>query len=216
MKFAIDQKGFTVVELMVVTAVVGVLSVIAMSSYEDLQANAKRSEAKSSLSALYIAQKSFNSEFGGYSGNLRAVGFSPTGDVLYNIGFASAHCDSWADCAPGFAVASEMASPPLPANDPAAINLTGICAAPTATDAEMRASGGCRRRSTGGVSMGLGGVAVSLGTGFITTFGAGTNVTTQTFTAAAVGQIHKSSPRNDRWVISQDKVLRLMTNGIPD
>ncbi len=91
-------------------------------------------------------------------------------------------------------------------NDITAINLNTICAPPTATDAQMRAAGGCRRRNNG---------AIGTRIGFITAVGAGTSVTTQTFTAAAVAQIHKSSPRNDRWIINQDKVIQVVTLGMP-
>jgi type IV pilus assembly protein PilA len=51
------QKGFTLVELMVVVAIIGLLSAVAVPNFKKYQAKAKISEAKLQLSALYTAQR---------------------------------------------------------------------------------------------------------------------------------------------------------------
>jgi type IV pilus assembly protein PilA len=208
MKGKTSNKGFSLVELMVVVAIIGMLAAVAVPQFSKFQARSRQSEAKSNLSSLYSAQKSFNAEHGGYSGNHRAVGFSPAGDVLYNIGYSAAHCATWAACSPQFGVVSALSDPPIPSNDANSINLsTTMCAAFGDTDAQMRTAGGCRRRDT----------AAGGGIGYILTIPAvaATTVTTQLFTAAAVAQIYDSSPNNDVWVVNQDKVVRVITNGIP-
>lgn len=84
------ENGFTLVELMVVVAMVGVLSAIAIPQYEHYTAKARQVEAKIALSAIYIAETTFFAENNSYSACLRQLGFAPEGLTRYYlIGFAS-------------------------------------------------------------------------------------------------------------------------------
>lgn len=71
------QKGFTLVELMVVVAIIGLLSAVAVPNFKKYQAKAKVSEAKLQLSALYTAQSAFFSDFNIYHNCLTYMGFDP-------------------------------------------------------------------------------------------------------------------------------------------
>ncbi len=88
-----SQGGFTLVELMVVVAIIGVLSAIAVPNFKKYQAKSKTSEAKLQLSAAYTAQQSFYSDFDAYGGCLTFMGFNPVNEIaqrVYAVGFGSA------------------------------------------------------------------------------------------------------------------------------
>ena len=54
-----SQKGFSLVELMVVVAIIGVLSALAVPRFRTFQAKARQAEAKSNLSFIYTLQQSY-------------------------------------------------------------------------------------------------------------------------------------------------------------
>jgi type IV pilus assembly protein PilA len=87
------QDGFTLVELMVVVAIIGLLSAVAVPNFKKYQAKAKMSEAKLQLSALYTAESSFYSDYNMYSQCLVYMGFDPGpewANRYYAIGFLTA------------------------------------------------------------------------------------------------------------------------------
>ena len=81
-----NQKGFSLIELMVVVAIIGILSAVAVPQFQKFQRKAKQAEAKSALAAVYTAQKIFLSDKGHYYTNLWAAGYEPEGDTQYFIG----------------------------------------------------------------------------------------------------------------------------------
>ena len=86
------QDGFTLVELMVVVAIIGLLSAVAIPNFKKYQAKAKVSEAKLQLSAAYTAEQAFFSDFNMYSGCLPYMGFDPgreSANRYYAIGFSA-------------------------------------------------------------------------------------------------------------------------------
>lgn len=85
-----NNKGFSLVELMVVVAIIGILASIAIPSLQKYMAKARQSEAKTSLASLYTAEKAFFAEFNTYTTNFLALGFQPEGLLRYATGFSAA------------------------------------------------------------------------------------------------------------------------------
>jgi len=88
-------KGFTLIELMIVVAIIGILAAIAIPNFVKFQCRSKQSEAKTNLKALYVAQESYRAENDTYitmgsCGNAGAcaqngLGFAPKGQkIRYN------------------------------------------------------------------------------------------------------------------------------------
>jgi type IV pilus assembly protein PilA len=71
-----SQKGFTLIELMIVVAIIGILAAIAIPNFVRFQLKAKTSEGKVNLAAIRTAEEAFFSEFGDYV----AASVSPESD----------------------------------------------------------------------------------------------------------------------------------------
>lgn len=85
-----EQSGFTLVELMIVVAIIGVLSAVAVPNFKKYQAKAKSSEAKVQLAAAYTAQQAFYGDFGMYGHCLNYMGYDPSAEIsarYYMMGF---------------------------------------------------------------------------------------------------------------------------------
>ena len=66
MKIMNQRKGFTLIELMIVVAIIGILAAIAIPNFLRFQLKAKSSEGKTNLAAIRTAEQSYYSEFGSY------------------------------------------------------------------------------------------------------------------------------------------------------
>ena len=107
--------GFTLVELLIVVAIIGILATVAIPSFQNYQLTAKRAEAYSNLASLGKAQKGYYAEFNDFvasepqpwftSGVLATnvkrnsapvgpayfeVGWVPEGDVFFDYDTATA------------------------------------------------------------------------------------------------------------------------------
>lgn len=103
-----DSQGFTLVELMIVVAIIGILAAIAIPNFLTYQMKSKTSEAKSNLGAIKTSQESYRAEndvyllCAGYPATLPGatkaawtpvaghgfikIGYAPAGNVYYSYG----------------------------------------------------------------------------------------------------------------------------------
>jgi prepilin-type N-terminal cleavage/methylation domain-containing protein len=64
-----DKKGVTLIELLIVIAIIGILAVIAVPAYIGQQRNAARTEAYSNLDNLRLLEEQYFAENGRYAPN---------------------------------------------------------------------------------------------------------------------------------------------------
>jgi len=102
------QNGFTLIELMVCVAIVGILASIAIPNFLKFQKAAKSTEGKVNIAAIRTAEVSYEAEFGRYvaaavnpttalasekqpwtpSVDFDRIGWAPTGNVYFNYAVA--------------------------------------------------------------------------------------------------------------------------------
>ena len=107
-----NRKGFTLVELMIVVAIIGILAAIAIPNFLQFRLKAKTSEAKSNLGAIRSTEVAYFAEWNFYVGNqpptpdhtgvlagtkrpwipstrFSILGFAPEGSVFYSYALVS-------------------------------------------------------------------------------------------------------------------------------
>jgi type IV pilus assembly protein PilA len=71
------KRGFTLIELMIVVAIIGILAAIAIPNFIRFQAKSKQTEAKANLKAIFTAQRSQFQEHDKYLTLVGELGFNP-------------------------------------------------------------------------------------------------------------------------------------------
>ena len=82
MKLQKGQKGFTLIELMIVVAIIGILAAIAIPNFLRYQCKSKQSEAKGNLGAIFTSNVAYFSEEDTYGG-IGLLGWAPAGTTRY-------------------------------------------------------------------------------------------------------------------------------------
>lgn len=88
-KILTNSKGFTLIELMVVVAIIGVLSAIAVPNFKKYQAKAKQSEAKIQLAAIYTVEVGSMADNDAYATCLTILGYDTSPRGYYILGFTA-------------------------------------------------------------------------------------------------------------------------------
>lgn len=104
------QQGFTLVELMIVVAVIGMLATIAVPTFLRMRLKVKVAEAKANLGAIRVTQHAYYAEYNRFVGNqpyvpdrtltpqarlpwvngtrFSILGYAPDGDVFFSYGLS--------------------------------------------------------------------------------------------------------------------------------
>ena len=81
------KKGFTLIELMIVIAIIAFLAMVSIPSFKMFLAKAKRAEAYMNLNAIATEEKVYWAEHGTYSNSLNDIGWKQEGAIQYTYGF---------------------------------------------------------------------------------------------------------------------------------
>lgn len=83
------QQGFTLIELMIVVAIIGILAAVAIPSYQDYTARAQVTEAVSLTSSFKTGLAEYYADRGSYPANLTAIGSTTSGRYVASIVLSS-------------------------------------------------------------------------------------------------------------------------------
>ncbi|MFV8259609.1 type IV pilin protein [Bdellovibrio bacteriovorus] len=196
-----SQSGFSLVELMVVVAIIGILASIAIPSINKYMAKARQSEAKTNLSSLYTAEKAFYAEYNTFDSRFSAVAYTPEGQLRYNIGFNAAGII--ANAANGFNTTITNAN--FKAAGAGAAAYCGVNGA---------FQNGCTvlRGATGANNPDIAAGICTAGGG--SAHPAACTTAAATFRAGAAAVIQSGAVGEDHWSIDDSKVIRNTRNGI--
>ncbi len=226
------ESGFTLVELMIVVAIIGLLSAVAIPNFKKYQARAKVSEAKLQLASIYTAEASFFSDYNMYATCLRYMGFDPDPERFnryYAVGFF-AGASNRVQAAHDAAIASGLNAASCPQAN-TITNGTGPAGAGSIDDTTINATYFLARKGIGGSQVNTAataqlnaaaaggnctraGLALPAPTG--NCVGTQNDANTQVFVAAAIGFIsasHLTGQTASSLTIDSTKNVRTVVNG---
>lgn len=178
------NQGFSLVELMIVVAIIGLLAAVGVPQYQKFQARARQSEAKVTLGSMYTGEVSFYSEWNHYTRSTRNIGLSVTGSKLrYQAGFPNV----------GAAASYSANYPPETATDRILTGITYEVAPAPANDTTALYTGTSTYSATAFTGFAWGSPNNSLTTACVNTAGA---------------------TQCDLWSINESKLLRQVSNGV--
>lgn len=89
------NKGFTLIELMIVVAIIGIIAAIALPSYQDYVKRARRADAKANIFSVQLAEQKWRANHSTYTSDLTTTGlnfgtaFDATNSPYYTIALAT-------------------------------------------------------------------------------------------------------------------------------
>jgi type IV pilus assembly protein PilA len=115
-----SKKGFTLIELMIVVAIIGILAAIAIPNFLRFQAKSRQSEAKTNLGGIFTAQTAHFAEFNHYA-HLGVISWAPIGtQIRYRYStdgdYGNAMGKDWGGAFDGWAMTPAV-SPDIAAGD---------------------------------------------------------------------------------------------------
>ena len=179
------SEGFTLIELMIVVAIIGILAAIAIPNFLKFQCKSKQSEAKTNLSGIFTAEKAFFGEYNTYGTDLISINWQPDGTPVYLYGWSGGINPASVTGLPSYA--------------------SGNCN--TFVPTVITGSGGATNRFNTGKMKDLGGIALASPSLL------GVALSGASFTAAAIGDIDTDAAvQVDLWSIDNTKQLVNATN----
>lgn len=82
-----SEKGFSLVEMMLVVGILGTLTAIGVPTFRDMKMKRKQATAKAHLGGLYSSLKMFHGQWQQYVGDFRNLGYELDGSTSWRLGF---------------------------------------------------------------------------------------------------------------------------------
>ncbi|MBI3533933.1 MAG: prepilin-type N-terminal cleavage/methylation domain-containing protein [Deltaproteobacteria bacterium] len=210
-----NKWGFTLVELMVVVAIIGILAAIAIPNFRTYQARARQSEARLALANVFTAESAFSVENTTFSSCIATIGVGvDNANTFYTFGFnagavGTVVCGSgggWVCNTTNFGVAAPGVAE-CPANNQGS---------PMSKFATIAKSGALTEglnffgatKSASGAPTALADLVPPANPASAPPDPAGTAITSAAFRAAAAGRVTSVGATIDIWTINQQKVLQ--------
>jgi len=202
--FKLSQEGFTLVELMIVVAIIGILATIAVPQYQKFEAKSRQTEVRLALGAIHTVENSFAVDHNSFSGCLGNIGYSRDGTKFYyTVGFKTGIIGATV-CGPTGAT-TKCNTYEWKANLNTDGTIAGYDAAASCDDGES-VSYFTANQGTGGAA------AVTKNSDLTSTNKVTTAVATDSFTVGAVGNVYKDY--KDTWSIDQNKNMLNTLSGL--